>query len=47
VVLQAKIRLLEKMPPYQPEWSPEEYRSICDRFLSMLAHLDGATLPAS
>lgn len=46
-VLQAKIRLLEKMPPYRPEWSPEEYRSICDRFLSMLAHLDRTTLPAS
>jgi hypothetical protein len=46
-VLQAKIRLLEKMPPYHPEWSPEEYRSICDRFLSMLAHLDGAPLSAS
>jgi hypothetical protein len=46
-VLQAKIRLLEKMPAFQPEWSPEEYRSICDRFLAMLAHLDGAPLSAS
>ena len=46
-VLQAKIRLLEKMPPYHAEWSPEEYRSICDRFLSMLAHLDGVPLSAS
>lgn len=39
-ILEAKARLLEKLPPPHPEWSAQEYQAICDRFLAMLQHLD-------
>jgi hypothetical protein len=39
-LLQAKARLLEKLPAADPSWSAAEYQNICDRFLAMLESLD-------
>ncbi len=38
-LLQAKARLLEKLPEPRPEWSATEYDAICQHFLEMLKHL--------
>jgi hypothetical protein len=40
VVLLTKAKLLEKLPAPQPDWSAEEYRQICDRFVEMLRALE-------
>jgi hypothetical protein len=39
-LLQAKARLLEKLPAADPTWSAAEYRALCDCFLAMLENLD-------
>jgi len=39
LVLLAKAKLLEKLPAPHPDWSAEDYRQICDRFLDMLRTL--------
>ena len=39
-LLQAKARLLEKLPAADPTWSAAEYQAICDRFLAMMESLD-------
>jgi hypothetical protein len=41
VLLTAKAKLLEKLPPPRPDWTAAEYQAICDRFLEMLRILDG------
>lgn len=40
-VLRAKATLANKLPPYHPEWSAEDYRAICGAFLAMMRELDG------
>jgi hypothetical protein len=35
-LLAARVRLLEKLPPFQPDWSAAEYAGICQSFLRML-----------
>lgn len=41
LLLSAKARLLEKLPPARPEWSAAEYEAICARFAEMLRSLEG------
>jgi Family of unknown function (DUF5343) len=41
-VLAAKAALVEKLPPARPDWSAEEYRSICELFAQMMHSLDTA-----
>ena len=38
-LLRAKAALVEKLPAPRPEWTAQEYKEICDRFLAMLDHL--------
>lgn len=38
-LLQARAGLIEKLPAPQPEWTAQEYKDICDRFLAMLEYL--------
>ncbi|HEX6506421.1 MAG TPA: DUF5343 domain-containing protein [Chloroflexota bacterium] len=40
-LLEAKVRLLEKLPEVHPDWSAAEYQAICDSFVTMLRSLDG------
>jgi hypothetical protein len=40
LLLEAKARLLEKLPTPRPDWSAAEYEAICRHFLAMLQHLD-------
>ncbi|HLJ66766.1 MAG TPA: DUF5343 domain-containing protein [Chloroflexota bacterium] len=40
LVLVAKAKLLEKLPPPDSSWTAEQYEAICDKFLEMLRHLD-------
>lgn len=40
ILAEAKARLLEKLPPPDPNWSAAEYAAIMDRFLDILQHLD-------
>ncbi len=40
LLLEAKSRLLEKLPDPRPDWSAADYQAIYDRFLAMLESLD-------
>ncbi|GAC1635381.1 MAG: hypothetical protein NVS4B2_22830 [Chloroflexota bacterium] len=40
LLLMTKAALLEKLPPLRPEWTAEEYTTLCDRFLQMLRNLE-------
>ena len=39
-ILDAKARLLEKLPPPREDWTAEQYMAICDRFLALVGTLD-------
>lgn len=41
LLLEAKARLLEKLPAVREDWSAVEYEAICARFLEMLRNLGG------
>lgn len=36
----AKLELLKKLPAPNPDWSPQDYQAIYDRFLLLLKHLE-------
>jgi len=40
LVLRARVRLLEKLPPYNQRWSLEEYERVLSRFLELAQYLD-------
>jgi hypothetical protein len=40
LLLEAKARLLDKLPPPNPEWSAAEYKDVYERFLAILQNLD-------
>ena len=39
-LVEAKVRLLEKLPACRDEWSAADYERICAAFLEMLRNLD-------
>jgi hypothetical protein len=40
LVLRAKAKLMEKLPPPRDDWSADDYKVICQQFLDMIRSLD-------
>jgi hypothetical protein len=40
LVLRAKAKLMEKLPPPRDDWSADDYKAICQQFLDMIRSLD-------